>query len=145
MIPGRIVVLDAFPLTPNGKVDRRALPAPELDRDVQPAVPPRNEIERLLARLLSEALGTPSVGIHDNFFDLGAHSLLIAQVHARLVSELRRDVPIVDFFTYPTVASLAAHIGQGETADTFQHARARAAARREAMTRRTTRAQETRK
>ena len=142
MIPSRIIALDAFPLTPNGKIDRRALPAPELDRDAHPAVPPRNEIERLLATLLTEALGTSFVGIHDNFFDLGAHSLLLARVHARLVSELRRDVPIVDFFTYPTIASLAAHIGSAGAANDFQNVRARAAARRQAMSRRPSRIQE---
>ena len=131
MIPSRIIALDAFPLTANGKVDRRALPVPELTRDSH--TPPRTDVERLLASLWRDALRVESVGIHDNFFDLGAHSLLIAQVQARLGRELQWDVPIVDFFTYPSIASLAGHIAKSSGGDDFQNVRARAAARRQAM------------
>src|SRR5262249_18764989 len=82
MVPAAFVVLDALPLTPNGKVDRNALPAPEQQRPDWHGVfvAPRSPTEELLAALCAEVLGLDRVGIHDNFFDLGGHSLQAAQL-----------------------------------------------------------------
>ena len=110
MIPSAFVVLDALPLSPNGKVDRKALPAPDQDRrEWQGAfVPPRTSTEQLLASIWAEVLGVTRVGVHDNFFDLGGHSLQAVQAAARASKALGRTVPVKALFLYPTVASLAA-------------------------------------
>ncbi|HYG63468.1 MAG TPA: amino acid adenylation domain-containing protein, partial [Thermoanaerobaculia bacterium] len=115
-VPSLFVTLPAFPLTPNGKVDRKALPAPELVRREGPREAPRSEVERAVAAVWKEVLGIPEVGLHDNFFDLGGHSLLAAQVHARLLRSLGRDLSLVDLFRYPTVATLARHLSPEEAA-----------------------------
>jgi amino acid adenylation domain-containing protein len=112
MVPSSIVVLPALPLTPNGKVDRLALPAPDGERQSEEAfVAPRTEIERQLATIWSGVLRVDQVGLNDNFFDLGGHSLLIVQLHARVVNGLQRpDLTVVDLFRFPTVAALAQHL-----------------------------------
>ena len=109
MVPAVFVMLEAFPLTPNGKVDRKALPAaeggrPQLDAN---CVAPQTEIERSIAAIWQDVLRTDRVGIHDNFFDLGGHSLLIVQVHARLRSITPAPITIADMFRFPTIAALA--------------------------------------
>jgi surfactin family lipopeptide synthetase A len=112
MIPLAFVVLDAFPLTPNRKVDRRALPAPERSRPELESrrVPPRNPVEQHLADIWAEVLKLEQVGIHDNFFELGGHSLLATQVISRVRDALQLEVPLRALFENPTVASLAAQI-----------------------------------
>jgi acyl carrier protein len=106
MSPAYYVFLDRLPLTENGKVDRKALPNPE-----QPAaavyVAPRTAIQQLIAKVWQEALLVERVGLDDNFFDLGGHSLLVARVRFTLREQLGRDVALVEFFTYPTVRTLA--------------------------------------
>ncbi|MEA2601554.1 MAG: hypothetical protein QOF89_2546 [Acidobacteriota bacterium] len=134
MLPSAFVVLDTLPLNPSGKVDRKALPAPEATREAGSAaawVDPHNDLERTIAALWREVLGLDRVGADDNFFDLGGHSLLAAQVHVRLSEALSREVALLDLFRYPTVASLAAFLGGGEAASP-QAGLARAKARREA-------------
>ncbi|HEX5759073.1 MAG TPA: amino acid adenylation domain-containing protein, partial [Thermoanaerobaculia bacterium] len=107
LVPSDFVFLEALPRTPNGKVDRRALPAPAARvADAEP-VAPRDEMERAVAALWREALGVERVGVHDNFFDLGGHSLALARVHVLLKERLGREVPVVDLFRHPTVAALA--------------------------------------
>ena len=133
MIPAVFVPLDAFPLTSSGKVDRRALPAPQGSRESAVEtiyVDPRTELERTIAGVWREVLKLDRVGTGDNFFDLGGHSLLAAQVHARLAEVLGRDIALLDLFRYPTVASLAAFLGGAMP--TVAAGRARAAARRRA-------------
>jgi len=107
--PAYYVFLDRLPLTENGKVDRKALPNPE-----QPAaavyVAPRTTIQQLIAKIWQEALLVERVGLDDNFFDLGGHSLLVARVRFTLREKLGRDVALVDFFTCPTVRTLAQHL-----------------------------------
>jgi acyl carrier protein len=109
MVPAYYVFLDRLPLTENGKVDRKALPNPE-----QPAaavyVAPRTEMQQLIAKIWQEALLLERVGLDDNFFDLGGHSLLVARVRFTLREKLGRDIALVDFFTYPTVRTLADHM-----------------------------------
>ncbi|WP_394617088.1 amino acid adenylation domain-containing protein [Lentzea sp. JNUCC 0626] len=110
MIPGAIVVLDSFPLTRNGKVDRAALPAPQLSpREVDTVYEaPRTPIEALLADLVSDALAVKEIGVHDDFFDIGGNSLIAADLLARIRSSLSVDIPAAQlFFENPTVAGLA--------------------------------------
>jgi len=115
MSPASYVFLDRLPLTENGKVDRKALPNPE-----QPAaavyVAPRTPIQQLIAKFWQEALLVERVGLDDNFFDLGGHSLLVARVRFTLREKLGRDVPLVDFFTYPTVRALAQRLEESAEA-----------------------------
>jgi amino acid adenylation domain-containing protein len=118
MIPAAWVVLDALPLTPGGKTDRRALPAPEA-RGAAPEGPaaeavPRTDAERVIAGAWREVLGVGEVGLDDNFFDLGGHSLLLARLRSRLRGSFPSDVSIVVLFRYPTVRSLAEHLAGGD-------------------------------
>jgi hypothetical protein len=102
-------VLDALPTTPNGKVDRRALPAPEAgaaDADAAPRTP----TEELLCAIWADVLDVEAVGIHDNFFELGGHSLLVTQVVARAQQVMGADIPVRVVFEQPTVAQLAAYV-----------------------------------
>jgi amino acid adenylation domain-containing protein len=109
-VPSVFVVLPELPLSPNGKVDRAALPEPAAPAPAS-RVAPRNELERLVAAVWAEVLEIEEPGVHDNFFDVGGHSLLIARVQDRLQAVLGRPVPILDLFQYPTVRSLAERLG----------------------------------
>ena len=108
MVPALYVHLDAFPLSPNGKLDRKALPAPGSDALLtRPYEAPQGDTECLLARLWGELLGVEQVGRHDNFFELGGHSLLAVSLTARLRQEgLEADVRAL--FEQPTLAGYAA-------------------------------------
>jgi amino acid adenylation domain-containing protein len=119
MVPGLFVMLEALPRTPSGKVDRRALPDPTFGTKSAAHTSPRSDVERQIAEIWQEALGLPTVGIHDNFFDLGGHSLLLVRVHTELAKRLSLKVPLVTLFEFPTVAALAAHVA-GEPAATPQ-------------------------
>ena len=112
MMPSAFVLLDALPLTANGKLNRRALPAPgqarpELESDY---VAPRTLTEELLAEIWSELLRLKLVGIHDNFFELGGHSLLATRVMSRVRQTLNLEVPLRALFEAPTVSGLAEKI-----------------------------------
>ena len=109
MAPAIFVSLRQLPLTPNGKVDRKRLPPPEgIARERSTAaVAPRNRMEQILAEIWSEVLRVDKVGIHDNFFDLGGHSLLLIKIHARLRREVDAELAVVDLFRYPTIEALA--------------------------------------
>ncbi len=119
MVPAAFVTLDAFPLTRSGKVDRRALPEPGAARADAAAAfaAPRTEVESTLAEAWKEVLGVDEVGLDDNFFDLGGHSLLLARLRTRLQGRLPRPVSVVDLFRFPTIRSLAEHLAQGDAAD----------------------------
>jgi hypothetical protein len=109
LVPSAFVTLGSLPLTPGGKVDRRALPAPEGGGE---CVPPRTAAERELARVWSEVLGVERVGVYDDFFELGGHSLLAARVAARVRQGLGVDLPLPVLFEAPTVAALAEEIAR---------------------------------
>ncbi|MCT9127858.1 amino acid adenylation domain-containing protein, partial [Cupriavidus gilardii] len=108
MVPAQLIALDRLPVTPNGKLDRRALPAPVWE--TQGYVAPRNEIEALLAQVWQEVLGVEQVGIHDNFFDLGGHSLLVTRLAALVNARLSAAVPLRVYFESSTLAEMAASI-----------------------------------
>ena len=114
MIPSTLALLDELPLTPSGKVDRRALPAPDQNRSELESVyqPPRTPTEETLAAIWGEVLKLDKVGIHDNFFDLGGHSLLATQIISRVRGAFSIDLPLRHMFESPTVAEMAAIITQ---------------------------------
>src|SRR5438093_3416254 len=112
MVPSRFVILDSLPLMPNGKVDRKALPAldqtrPELDETFSA---PRTPTEELLTNIWAEVLKIEKVGVHDNFFDLGGHSLLATQVISRVRGVFQLELPLRSLFESPSVAGLAERI-----------------------------------
>ncbi len=117
MVPANIVILDAFPLTPNGKINRNALPAPEVSRsDLSAAyVAPRNETEKTLVDIATELLGVEQVGVHDNFFDIGGHSLLATQFMSRLKTATGVELSLKTLFEKPTVAQIAEEVSQAQT------------------------------
>ncbi|MCA9926171.1 MAG: amino acid adenylation domain-containing protein, partial [Anaerolineales bacterium] len=120
MIPSVIVKLEMLPLTPNGKVNRRALPAPQITRaDLQMAyAAPRSVIEQQIAQIWQELLQVEKVGLYDNFFDLGGHSLLLVQAHRRLQETLAQEIPLVKLLEYPTVQGVAQYLNHGQAAET---------------------------
>jgi amino acid adenylation domain-containing protein len=130
LVPSDFIVLEALPLTPHGKVDRAALPEPAGRSTQAENVPPRDEMEREVAAIWREALGVERVGIHDNFFDLGGHSLVLARVHVLLKERLGREVPVVDLFRHPTVAALAGRLSETAPAPPPEAARVQERAER---------------
>jgi amino acid adenylation domain-containing protein len=112
MVPSLFVLLEVLPLTPNGKVDRKALPALEGGKfgEAESFVAPRTPIEELLAGIWAEVLGLEQVGIHDNFFDIGGHSLKATQVISRVRDVFSTELPIRCLFEFPSVADLSKHI-----------------------------------
>jgi amino acid adenylation domain-containing protein len=119
MIPTAFVALKALPLTPAGKLDRAALPAPEGARPEleTPFVAPRTDAEQKIAGIWRQVLGVEMVGADDNFFDLGGHSLLVVRAHAKLREAFGHDISLVDVFKYPTVRSLAQYFDESGTRD----------------------------
>ncbi len=107
MQPTHLVPLTEFPLTPNKKIDRARLPAPDGHTEPAVAVAPRSATERLLARVWARALDRTVPSVHDNFFDLGGHSLLATQVVAHVRRDLDTDLPLRAIFEHPTIAELA--------------------------------------
>jgi acyl carrier protein len=100
-------MLEAMPLTRNGKVDRKALPEWEIYGEKGRYVAPRNEVEEIVSGIWSEVLGVREVGVEDNFFELGGHSLLATQVVANIRQILQVDIPLEKLFSYVTVAELS--------------------------------------
>ncbi len=119
MVPVRYLLLESFPKTINGKIDRKALPSPasSVVAGAGNYVAPRTELEKELAEIWTEVLNVPQVGIHDDFFSLGGSSLLVTRVITRLSSQLNQEIPVRDFFANPTVASIARHIGRLNQSD----------------------------
>jgi natural product biosynthesis luciferase-like monooxygenase protein len=147
MVPAHFVRLESFPLTPNGKVDRKALPSPATVSVAvdKPFVPLEGGVEETIAAVWARVLGIPQVGRSDNFFALGGHSLLAVQAHREMKLALNSDrLAITDIFRFPVVSTLAAHIGKMTpsagaspstpvTADSAADTRMDAMARRRAM------------
>ena len=132
MVPASFVFLDSLPLTANGKIDRNALPVPSATEELLSHTAlerPASELESLIAQVWKDALGADQVGMNENFFDLGAHSLMVAEVHAQLQQLLGRELSLLDLFQFPTVSALAHHLGgQQETQPISNRAERRKAA-----------------
>ena len=139
MVPSAFVVLEKFPLTPNGKVDRRALPAPDRSRaDAETAyVAPRTIFEQNLAAIWAEALNLTTIGVNDNFFDLGGHSLLLTRVRNEIERRMGVSVPIIELFRYPTIEALSKFMGNAQSeAPALPQVQDRAELRRRSIQRR---------
>jgi acyl carrier protein len=105
MVPSGFMVLEQFPLTPNGKLDRKTLPAPDASAlHNREYAAPQGEVETALAEIWQALLGVERVGRHDNFFELGGHSLLAVQLLTRVRQTFEIDLPMSQLFTYPTIA-----------------------------------------
>jgi amino acid adenylation domain-containing protein len=116
LVPAAFATLAELPLTPSGKVDRRALAEPpEAQPEGAAWAEPQSALERTIAGIYGDLLRVVRLGLHDNFFDLGGHSLLVVRAHQKLKEALGREIPVVDLFRFPTVASLARHLGGEET------------------------------
>lgn len=114
MVPSAFMFLEKLPLTQNGKIDRKSLPAPDWSRDAigLAYVAPRNETEQALAEMWGQILGVDQVGVEDNFFELGGHSLLATQVISRIREHFSVDLPLRRLFEEPTIAGLAALVDE---------------------------------
>jgi amino acid adenylation domain-containing protein len=131
MVPGSFVAVGSIPLTPNGKLDRAALPAPECGAGAV-SLAPRDEMEQRVAEVWRSVLGISAIGVDDNFFDLGGTSLLLYRVFSRLRT-VRSSLRVVDLFRYATVEALARHLGAEESqgdASGLAESHSRAAERR---------------
>jgi hypothetical protein len=114
LIPHHIISLPALPITPNGKLDRAALPAPGHQRPDLPYTPPQGPVEQQLAAIWGDILELDRIGRHDNFFQLGGHSLLATQVVSRIRDAFAVDVSLHALFAGPTIAQLAACVAAAE-------------------------------
>jgi natural product biosynthesis luciferase-like monooxygenase protein len=138
MLPAHFVWLGSLPLTPNRKLDRQALPAPDALQPaaLDPSPAPAGELEETIAEIWRDALRVSRVGLEENFFDLGGHSLLAVRVHRRLRQQLQRELAITDLFRFPTVRALAAHLRDASGGPSLDASQERAELRREALARR---------
>jgi hypothetical protein len=138
MVPALFVPLAALPLAPNGKIALQALPVAE---DMRPGfdatyVMPGTAAEQTIARVWQEVLHIDRVGIHDNFFDVGGHSLAMVQVHSKLQAIYSSALSLVDMFHYPTISALARYVSQAEQSPSaVQQSAGRAETRQESMRR----------
>jgi non-ribosomal peptide synthetase component F len=143
MVPNAFVKLDSFPLTPNAKIDRKALPLPTIvnNQDNEAAneeLESASDLERQVLKIWQDILGTSQFGLDDNFFDHGGHSLLVVDVMTRVRPLFTKQIKLIDLFRYPQVRQLVEHLSEtnnaGETA-VIAGAQSRAAARRAARRR----------
>ncbi|WP_427915533.1 MupA/Atu3671 family FMN-dependent luciferase-like monooxygenase [Ramlibacter sp. MMS24-I3-19] len=130
MVPQAVLVLPAMPMTPNGKIDRKALPDPRIAAAPRTAAAPEAGLETTIAGIWQEVLGLETVGTTENFFDLGGHSLLVVQVQRRLREATGQEVAITDMFRLPTIRGLAAHLSGGAASTAVSQGQSRAQARR---------------
>ena len=119
MVPARVVFLKALPVTANGKIDRRALPAPGRSRPNldTPFVSARTPLEKDLAQVWCEVLELDEIGIHDNFLDLGGHSLTATRIVSQVIGKYQIQIPLRSLFQSPTIADMAAILEQQEKSE----------------------------
>src|SRR5436853_2756037 len=127
MVPAAFVLLEALPLTANGKVDRRALAAPDRSRPglARAFVPPSTPVEQELAAIWRELLGVDQVGVHDDFFDLGGHSLLLTQLRSRIQQSFQVKLSLAALFKTPTIVEIVRLIAAKQREQEDQGAAAR--------------------
>lgn len=118
MIPMELMFLPQFPINSRGKLDRSRLPLPSYARPVAELVPPTNELERRITQILQEVLQRENLSIHDNFFEVGGHSLLVIQVCDRISKTLKREVTPVEMFQHPTIHKMAFYLAQSKIPNT---------------------------
>jgi len=113
MIPSLVVEIEKIPLTPNGKIDKKALPNPDLSEQLSKQyVAPTNATEQMLAEIWQEILGVEKVGIHDNFFELGGHSLMALRIISAIRRECEAELEIIELVTHPYISEIAEIIQQ---------------------------------
>uniref|UniRef100_UPI0030DA9FB3 amino acid adenylation domain-containing protein n=4 Tax=Pseudomonas sp. JAI120 TaxID=2723063 RepID=UPI0030DA9FB3 len=115
MVPAQWVLLEQMPLSPNGKLDRKALPKADASLQAREYVAPQSELEQQIAAIWAEVLEVPRVGLNDNFFELGGHSLLATQVVVRLREQLHAEFDVKSIFTTPTLADFSAYVAGQQT------------------------------
>ncbi|MBL6449163.1 amino acid adenylation domain-containing protein [Fulvivirga sp. 29W222] len=120
MVPQHILIIDSFPLTSNGKINRRLLPDPDKPTELSGYITPRNETEKQLSKIWQSILGLQKVGVNENFFDIGGHSLKATQLISQVQKEMDVDLSIREVFTYPTIMELAHIIDERENV-AFKH------------------------
>jgi len=139
MVPAHYVELDQFPMTPNRKIDRKALPAPAVQQTTAGGsqnaggTAAAGSLEAEVSAIWQDVLQLPSVGLDDNFFDLGGHSLLAVKLHRRLCDAFEKKLVITDLFRFATVRTLAAYLGSGEDSGSLQDSQDRAERRRQSQ------------
>ncbi|WP_426172795.1 amino acid adenylation domain-containing protein [Pseudomonas sp. DWRC1-1] len=115
MVPAQWMLLEQMPLSPNGKLDRKALPKADSSLQAREYVAPNSELEQQIAAIWADVLDVERVGLHDNFFELGGHSLLATQVVVRLREQLHAEFDVKSIFTTPTLADFSAHVAAQQT------------------------------
>ena len=136
LIPARFISLAAFPLSPNGKVDRAALPAPVVANGGAAVEAPSTQLEQTLVELWQRILRVERVGLDDNFFDLGGDSLMIVAAHSNLQKMFEAEIPVTDLFEFTTIRTLARHLGEKTpTSPSFSEVQLQAQKQREAFAR----------
>jgi natural product biosynthesis luciferase-like monooxygenase protein len=135
MVPNDIVVLDVMPLTPNGKLDRKQLPSPLglSKKTVADYVEPADELQKIIATVWQDSLQIEKVGMNDNFFDLGGHSLLIVRVHQQLKLRVEKPISLTDLYRFPTIRSLTEFLNNDNANASLKQSSERAQRRRDRM------------
>ncbi|MBN2715728.1 MAG: amino acid adenylation domain-containing protein [Deltaproteobacteria bacterium] len=141
MVPTFFEQLDAMPMTANGKIDRKRLPAPTWSGSLSaaPENPPANETEGILLSIWASVIGISNIGMHDNFFDVGGNSLMVLELTSQVESRLGKKITVTDFFQYPTISALSKYlIGDTDDSNSLSSvARSRAEKRNKARLKRT--------
>lgn len=136
MVPNDVVVLDAMPLTPNGKIDRKQLPVPTGGGAQAAAAAyeaPTDELQQTIVNIWQDTLKLDKIGVKDNFFDLGGHSLLIVRVHQLLKQQVDKPISLTDLYRFPTIASLTEFLNSDKENESLKKSSDRASRRRERM------------
>ena len=136
MVPNDVVTLDAMPLTPNGKLDRKQLPEPSGIGAAAVAadyVAPESELQETIVNVWQDTLQLDKIGVNDNFFDLGGHSLLIVRVHQLLKEKVDRPISLTDLYRFPTIRSLTDFLNADDNKESLKRSSDRASRRRERM------------
>ncbi|HKQ67816.1 MAG TPA: MupA/Atu3671 family FMN-dependent luciferase-like monooxygenase [Polyangiaceae bacterium] len=136
MVPAHVVSLSAFPETPNRKLDRKALPPPSKAELVRAYAAPETDTESAIVLLWQEILGREQIGVDDNFFDVGGHSLLVVRLHRRLSDVLPDPVSLTDLYRFPTVRALTRYLADRNSGEAAERGTTRASLRREMSQRR---------